>query len=115
MSFDLIMNLWIGGCVGYNYYVMFKMKKSGHVSTGWLISKNLIMSRKKDEKAYIEYMDKRTLIFTIIVELCVVINLISLMALKVFFAQLISFLVMGVTAVWYCIHCQRAVKKFLSV
>lgn len=114
MSFDGIIN---GLFVGYGIYILYTawlMKTKGELKSGWLVSKNIDLSKSRDKEGYMSYMFCRIVIFAFFTLSYGMLGMYDMYVASLGNVMTAAILIYFVILVWFAIETVRSSNKYLA-
>ncbi len=114
MGFDGLINGILVGCGLYMAYMAYLMKAKGELKAGWLVSKNIDLSKSKDLPGYIKYMFGRTIFFAICTTAYGLLGMYDMYVSSLENVIMLAMLVFFALLLWFAYESVNASKKYLA-
>jgi hypothetical protein len=115
MDFGGLIDGLVLACGFYMLYSAYLMKTKGELKVGWLVSKNINLSRSKDVPGYINYMYPRILIFSVCTIIYGMIGVYSSYYKPLGIIQTVALVIFFIIVVVFAVISTKASKKYLSI
>lgn len=112
-EFSLLVDAMIIGVGIYQFFSMMRMKKTGKLESGFMISKSIDITTAKDPAGYIAYMYMKTIVVCALVVILGIFQLISDYTEGFGVLPAISSVIILVVLIIYGIASVKAQKKYL--
>ncbi len=111
---DLMLDMFMAFFGGYLLYAAVKMKRTGEVVKGVMVSKEVDLSRARDLPGYIQYMYGKTVIMAGSALACGVVGVVNDLYGGLTMVQLVMSAVFFIVVVVFGVITVKAQKKYLG-
>ena len=111
---DLMLDMFMAFFVCYLLYAAVKMKRTGEVVKGVMVSKEVDLSRARDLPGYIQYMYGKTVIMAGSALACGVVGVVNDLYGGLTMVQLVMSAVFFIVVVVFGVITVKAQKKYLG-
>ncbi len=112
---DLILDVFMAFFGGYLVYAAVKMKQTGELAKGIMVSKDADLSKAKDIPGYVQYMYGKTILMGVCALVCGAVGVLNDLYGGLTMVQLVMAVVFFIVVVGFGVMTSKAQKKYLGL